>query len=298
MKPHRDREELIASYLDRTLSEAERKEFEEHLATCNKCLAELIAAQAELREISSDVADRLPSGSTVRRNSAAGWRSILSGLASRRRFGTIGTALASLAAVAVIILLMTSMRSYRFDPDYREGIYLLGRLMELREAGNLKLTGKGVRDVTANNTYRGNGLLHRNLSLETVERLEAALNRHPGNAEILSALGHLHMVDGQPEMARIYYEWALRYRRDDPEILNNLAAAAYRRGEMAEAERLLLEAEHQKNPPPECYFNLGVLYGENGQRELQRMHLEIYLEMVPNSPWASDARRMLEANLP
>ena len=106
------------------------------------------------------------------------------------------------------------------------------------------------------------------------------------------------MVDGQPEMAGIYYEWALRARPNDPATLNNLAAVAYRLGDVMEAERLLLEAEHQENPPPESFFNLGLLYGETGQRELQRVHLEIYLRMAPDSPLADEARRMLETDRP
>jgi tetratricopeptide (TPR) repeat protein len=298
MDTHRDREEFIASYLDRTLSESERREFEEHLATCNACLAELIAVQAELREMSSETADRLPTGRIARRWASFSWKPALGRLVTHRGFGIHQTALSSLTAVAVIVLLMISMQSYRFDPDYREGIYLLERLMKLRDTGKLELTGIGAWNPTATNTYRGNGLLHQKLSLETDERLEAALARHPGNTDILSALGHFHMVDGQPGMAEIYYEWALRARPDDPAILNNLAAAAYRTGEITKAERLLLEAEHQKNPPPECFFNLGVLYGETGQKELQRVHLDFYLQMAPDSHLADEARRMLETDRP
>jgi tetratricopeptide (TPR) repeat protein len=296
-----DREELIASYLDCTLPEAERRQFEKHLATCDGCLAELIAAQVELREIASETTEEVAALRMTGKKAAAGRRHVFGMLVPHRRFGSFvaaGAVLSSLAAVAAVVLLIITMRSYRFDPDYREGLHLLGKLMEVRAVGELKLSGDGVRAVMANNTYRGNGLLHRNLSIETDERLERALARHPGNAEILNALGHFHMVDGQPEMAVIYYEWALRARPDDPALLNNLAAAVYRTGEITEAERLLLEAEHQENPPPESYFNLGVLYGETGQRELQRVHLEIYLGMVPDSPWADEARRMLEADQP
>lgn len=141
-------------------------------------------------------------------------------------------------------------------------------------------------------------MLHLDLSLRTEERLERSLARYSGNARILDALGHFYMADGQPEMAVIYYERALRARPDDPALLNNLAAAVYRTGGIAEAERLLLEAEHRENPPPESYFNLGVLYGETGHRELQRVHFETYLGMAPGSPWADEARRILESEKP
>jgi tetratricopeptide (TPR) repeat protein len=292
-------EEWIASYLDRTIPETERREFEEHLARCDRCLVELITAQTELKEISSEMEKEIAARRTMRNKHP--WRFIYpSGrLIPLARFGrSIPTspALSSLTAIAAAIIFIIALQSYRFDPDYREGIYLLGRLMEVRETGKLKLAGETTKPLTANNTYRGNGLLHLNLALITDERLESALARHPENARIFSALGHLHMVDGQPEMAGIYYERALRVRPNDPVSLNNLAAVAYRRGKIEEAEELLLEAKRHENPPPECFYNLGVLYGETGERELQRVNLEIYLEMVPDSPWADEARGMLEAD--
>ncbi|HER43974.1 MAG TPA: tetratricopeptide repeat protein [Candidatus Eisenbacteria bacterium] len=294
MDTNHDREELIASYLDRSLPEAERREFEEHLAACDDCLSELIAAQTELRELTSkDAADAPPRPAI---GPAEGHReSPFGSPLALRRSRRLASAGAAILALAAALLLTAMMQSSRFDPDYREGIHLLGRLMEVRDAGTLKLSGDGVRAAAAGTAYRGAGLLHLDLALETDKRLERALARHPGSARILNALGHFHMVDGQPEMAEIYYERALRISPDDPVLLNNLAAAAYRHGETETAQRLLLEAEHRNDPPLETIFNLGVLYGETGQRELQRVHLERYLELAPHSPWAGEARRLLEA---
>ncbi len=298
MNGYCDREEIIASYLDRTLPESERREFEKHLATCDECLSELIAAQTELREMSSERLEETSSRRSTGKRRAGGWRYAFGDIVPRGRVGIFAAALSGLTAAMAVVFLVATMQSHMFDPDYREGVHLLGKLMDVRDAGELKLAGVKGRAVATNNIYRGDGMLQRNLSIRAGERLEKALARHPGNAEVLSALGHFHMVDGQPEMAGIYYEWALRVHPDDPVLLNNLAAASYRTGKTTEAERLLLEAEHHQDPPPECYFNLGVLYGETGQRELQRIHLELYIGMAPDSPWAEEARRMLETVRP
>ena len=297
MENYCNREDWIASYLDKALPEEKRLEFEEHIASCNSCLEELISAKAELREISAEMED------------TTGARNLESGLVHNGfyrlfhlffpptrsgRSSVVQVALSCCAATAVAALFIVMMHSYRFDPSYREGTYLLGRLLEVRETGSLLLSANGFQPTVSTYTFRGNMRLHIDLSLDTAEQLKKALANHPYNAHVLSALGHYHMAEGQPEMAGIYYERALIDKPDDARLLNNLAAAAYRKGEMSEAERLLLQAEHSKPPPPEVFYNLGVLYGEMGNPELERIHLEKFIEVAPGSLRAIEARRMLE----
>jgi len=297
MRRYCDREDWIASYLDRTLPEAEHRELEEHLATCDRCLAELITAQTELREIVGIVGDANGSRRTTRNERFRELEPLFDRFISLMRFGrsiTASVALSSFAAIVVAAFFLIAMQSYRFDPSYREGMFLLGRLLEVREVGKLIPTGEGIHPNVSTDTFRGNRMLHIDLSLKTDERLKKALAGHPSNTHILTALGHYHMADGQPEIAGIYYERALTTQPGDACSLNNLAASLYRRGELAKAEKLLLQAEHGENPPPEVFYNLGVLYGEMGKTELQRVHLERFLEVAPGSSRAYEARRMLE----
>jgi tetratricopeptide (TPR) repeat protein len=296
MERYCDREDWIASYLDRTLPEAEHRELEEHLATCDRCLAELIAAQTELREIEGEAGDVNRFRRTTRNERFRELETLFDRFMPLMRLGKsimTGVVLSSFAAITAAAFFLIAMQSYRFDPSYREGMFLLGRLLEVRKVGKLMLAGEGIQPVAQRGRYRGNGMLHLDLSLKTDERLERALARHPDNARILNALGHFHMADGQPEMAGIYFERALLVQPDDARSLNNLATAAYRRGDIAVAEKLLLQAEHHEDPLPECFYNLGVLYGEMGRTGLQRVHLEKFLEMAPDSPRADEARRIL-----
>ena len=289
-----DREELIAAYLDRMLPVEERLEFEKHLATCDACLMELISAKSELGEITSEMAV----------DAAVGERRSLYEHARPSRFSTkrahsggspvIQAAFSSCAAILFAVLFMGAMLSYRLDPGFKEGAYLLDRLLEVRETGPFLLSNGASRPGIEINTVRGNRRLHVGLSLDTGERLKRTLARYPENAYLLSALGQYHMADGRPDIALIYLERALEIRPDDARILNDLAAALYRKGSFGEAENLLLRAEKGEETPPEVLYNLGVLYGERGDRDLQIEYIQRFLESAPDSPRSDEARRMLE----
>lgn len=293
MENYCDREDIVASYLDRALPEEERLEFEEHLATCDSCLMGLISAESELREIAAEAAarDRTPG--------SARDRSARPSLSSARRprpggFTAVQTVFACCTAIVFAVSFLAMIYSYRFDPGYREGTHLLDRLLEVRETGALLLSDGAFRPMVSTYTVRGNRRLHVGLSLDTAERLKRTLARYPDNANVLSALGHYHMTDGQPDIALIYYERVLGVRPGDARALNNLAAALYRIGSFSEAEKLLLRAKEGTNTPAEVFYNLGVLYGETGERELQKVYIRRFLESAPGSPRAAEARRTLE----
>jgi tetratricopeptide (TPR) repeat protein len=257
MDDYCDREDWLAAYLDRTVSERERVRIEKHLATCSKCLSELIAAKSELDDIAESVPGlRRAQGSGITRLLAARIATSWAGPTGSRRIGrlarltllsaSISTALALVIGVSFLLYLDT----HAYDPDYREAVHLLQDIMSVSRIGPLRLSDGRREPSAGGNPLRSGESLHRNIAFQTERELQRALNRYPGDHEILTALGHLYISIGQPERAETYYENALLIRPHDPRILNNIAVAAYRRGEPSRALEHLVQAGHMDNTPP------------------------------------------------
>jgi tetratricopeptide (TPR) repeat protein len=299
MNDYCDREDWLAAYLDRTIAEGERVRIEEHLAKCSRCLSELIAAKTELDDI--DEAFHGPRSGLSRspiillplRISAS-----LSASIGRRGMGgpaflhivyrSIPAALSLLIGISLLCLIDTRV----YCPDYKEAVYMLQNIISASRIGPLRLSDGRREPPSAPNTLRSGGNMHRITTVRIERKLQRALNRYPADHAILVALGHLYIASGQPERAETYYENALLLKPGDPRIINNVAVAAYRRGDPCRALALLLQVERTFDVPPEILYNIAILYGESGDRQLQRKYLGSFLDIDGTSPWAERAREL------
>lgn len=107
---HREASELLAAYLDNEVTDEQRKEIKEHLATCRRCrrdLGGLKSAQDALRQaLRSKAAEAVPSSEAWTRLQL--WldvqRPSFLFLFRRRRWRIVGTIIALAIVVALAIL--------------------------------------------------------------------------------------------------------------------------------------------------------------------------------------------------
>ena len=300
MNDYCNSEEWLAAYLDKTVSDRERIRIQRHLATCSKCLSELIAAKAELDEI--EASDPGLQGAR-RPDPASSWAARHAAppppahayhkIGRLFRFPIPAALLSAALAIIIALSFLNIIDTLRYDPDYKEATHLLHDIMSVSRIGPLRLSDGRSEPFFGGNPLRGGESLHRNLAVRTETRLRDVLTRYPGDPEILIALGNLYISTGQPERAETYYENAFLTNPRDPRILNDLAVAAYRRGDPSRALDHLIKAEHLENPPPEILFNLAILHGELGEKELQQSYLRLFLEIDKTSPWAERARELI-----
>jgi tetratricopeptide (TPR) repeat protein len=300
MDDYCNREDWLAAYLDKTVSGRELIRIEQHLATCSKCLSELIAAKTELDDIAAtDPELHRERGLGFISSRATGHAASSAAAADSPniprlfRFPILSASISAALALVIGISFLHLIDTREYDPDYKEAMYLLHNIMSVSRIGPLRLSDGRREPPSGTNSLRSGGSLHRNLAVRTEGRLRRSLNRYPGDHAILTALGHLYISTGQPERAEIYYENALLLKPRDPSILNNIAVAAYRRGEPSRALEHLVQAEHLDNPPPETMYNIAVLYGESNKMELQQSYLRLFLELDGTSPWAERARKLI-----
>jgi tetratricopeptide (TPR) repeat protein len=298
MNDYCDREDWLAAYLDKTLSAKERFHIERHLATCSKCLSELISAKMELDDVLASIASPRAARGFIRSMAARTAASLpsLAGPWTFRgpvRLSFLSHSISATLALIIGISFLCLIDTRPYDPNYKEATYLLQKIMSAGHIGPLRLSEGRQEPPAGTSSLRSGGSLHRNLTVRTERTLQEALRRYPGDYVILNALGHLYISTGRPERAETYYENALLLKPHDPRILNNIAVAAYRRGESSRALRHLVQAEKLNGSLAEIVYNIAILYGESGERELQQSYLRRFFELDETSPWAEQARTLI-----
>ncbi|MCX5752453.1 MAG: tetratricopeptide repeat protein [Candidatus Krumholzibacteria bacterium] len=292
---------LLAAYLDRTLDVGERRSCEEHLAKCARCRAELIAIDAELEEMGLNraareaLSRRAIGGRGERGSSLVLFVSrAIAGLRARGRSATAAAAIACVAIAAIVagaVMLPRLVPSW--DPDLRRGKANLVGILAEADIGDMRLAGRTAISAEYPTRLRGAGAP----VMETFDRTEAllqkALLRHPENSEAYRMLGDLYMAGGEPHRAANVYRRALLRRSDDPALLNDLAVALFRSGELAGSREALERAFKGVDAPVEICYNLAVVWRESGDREEMKRYIELYLAKDRISPWAVKAQRML-----
>ena len=285
--------ELLAAYLDGGLAREERERCEEHLASCDRCLAELASVRSEL-----DAAARegwLPSAGAerpARLSPIARLASILVPAPQGRR-----AALAAGAAICAAFLmaggLFGFMRSPGWDPDFLEGRSAAARVLAAADIGDMRLAGaKTFPPDSVSATRGGTGYESESLA-RAVGSLERARERHAGDWRAYRLLGDLGVAAGRIEEADRLYARAIELRPEDAALLANRGVAAWRAGDAAGA-RSYLEAALAADPRlPEAVYNLAVLCRDLGDREGAERYRRLYLEIDRSSAWSDRLRPSL-----
>ncbi len=272
-------EEWLAAYLDKRLPAQERGLFETHLSRCPSCLAELIAAKAELDEMAAEKSSEL----------AAQTRS---GEPRRFRFSPLAASLSLAAAVVCAGAIFLSIRSAALDREVASARGSVSRILATADIGLMRLSGGPERPVSRSVAYRGAGERAGDAFGRAEETLKAALAKRRNDWRLCALLGDLYMADNQIERAEIYYDQALAVKPADARLLNGRAAAAYRLGKFDLSRRDLESALAADSSRIEALYNLAVLHREIGDRTNAARYFDSYLRRDPSSPWAERAKTL------
>lgn len=299
-----DNEEWLAAYLDRRLTDEERRAYEKHVADCPRCLVALLNAKRELDEMAGTLS-RDPS-----REDAGRWEtfplpdsprtvptprqpSLRAAPVTRVRHSAVSYPALGIA-IAMTIFLGSLLLSPAWDPELRTARAEIESILSVTQLGEMRLSDGQHRPIETLAAIRGDGMRnHRQL-----DRLENTLTelgrRYPGNSQIQLLLGHLHLAANRFDRAEVAYRRAARLAPDDGRALNDLAVVSYRRGSIDSAIAHLIDATHRNDVPAEAYYNIGIMYRATGDTIEANRYLESYIRRDPSSPWAQRARNLIK----
>jgi len=296
-----DKQRLM-EYLDGRLTDEERRDYEMHLSDCPRCRSELLAMHAELNELGLSrvareaLARRAASELAGERTTAA--ERILAGIKAflpvrNRRLATA----ASVAALAAVIVIAGALFLPKlvpsWDPDLRRGKANLGAILAAADIGDLRLVGGAPSPLERRAPLRGASASASTVFNRTEALLQKAALRHPEDYRAHKLLGDLYLAEGEAERAGNAYRRALLMKQGDPGLLNNLAVAVFRTGDVEESRAYLEQAFTSVDAPAEICYNLAVVWRETGNRDEMKRYLKLYLDKDRGSPWANEARRIL-----
>jgi tetratricopeptide (TPR) repeat protein len=295
-------EQSMAAYLDSRLAQEELREYETHLAECSRCRSELDVVRAELEEMGLGPAVR--EALAERAGAAApGGRSGVLGrfiMPASEFFGIRPGALKAAGAVAVVAaaILVAAVSILprvvpSWNPDLRRGESDVRAILASEDIGDLRLVDGAPRPHERAGALRGAAQPDARVFGRAEAALQKALVRHPESSAAYNMLGDLYVAEGEADRAATAYRNALLIRPDDPAILNNLAVAVYRAGDLALARGYLERASAAVDAPAEIWYNLAMVWRASGNREEMKRCLGLYLEKDRSSPWAAQARRIL-----
>ncbi len=272
-------EEWLAAYLDKRLPTRERSLFETHLSHCPGCLAELIAAKAELDEM-------------IAEESEAPARGTCSGEPRRIRFTPLAASLSFAAVVICAGALFLSIRSAVRDREVEAARGNVSRILAAADIGRMRLSGGPESPVSRGVVYRSGEKPAGEEFGPTEKSLKAAVAKRGNDWRLHALLGDLYMADNQFERAEIFYEQALALKPGDARLLNDRAAAAYLLGDFDLSRRDLENALAADSTRLEALYNLAVLSREIGDRPNSERYIDSYLRKDPSSPWAERAKAL------
>jgi tetratricopeptide (TPR) repeat protein len=297
-------EEWLAAYLDRRLTDEERRSYEKHVAKCPRCLAALLNAKQELDEMAGVLSRDPPRKSYARgltppvyggpRTRLAPRRTPPPAAAGARGHHRAVSYLALGIAAAMAILLGSIFLSPAWDPALRSARAEITSILSTTQLGELQLAGERYDPAEPPAAIRGEPARHH----RQLDRLENTLTelgrRYPGNPRIQLLLGHLHLAANRFDRAEVAYRRAAHLAPNEGSALNNLAVVSYRRGSIDAAFDHLAEAVERDDVPAEVYYNIGILHRAAGDTTEANRYLELYIRMRPSSPWAHKARSLIK----
>jgi anti-sigma factor RsiW len=286
-------DELLAAYIDGTLSRAQAAQVEEHLASCSDCyelLAEVLHSGAELRSAEDqgntggDPEPRFRSEQDLLRRQPPPRRFLL----SKPVYVSGGVAL---AAAAAIFLFVGDRRSPLATIAEAVGT---DRLTVARPTGGFEYAP--IRMPTRGTDPTEAVRLHVRAEIQRLreQRSPSLDERH--------ALGVAQMLVGDAAES-VTTLTALRTERPDvAEYEADLGAAYISRlqqtGEREDANRALTALDRATTMKPtlsEAWYNKALVLDALGRTQDAATTWARYLELDSSSPWSMDARRLREA---
>ncbi|MDP2320833.1 MAG: CHAT domain-containing protein [Acidobacteriota bacterium] len=274
--------EVLAAYVDRGLSLAERARVDRHLASCPQCLA-LVAGV--VRTV-ADVPESTPHAEPA--------VEIASRAATRR---TLVGVLAAAAAVVAVLLTPSLVRPW-LDRDtglvnlvgVSEQRSVLGRLTGGFPHAPLGVPSAGGQDGRAAETDR---------ILLTAAKIRESFGERETPSR-LHELGRSQLLAGQYEDAAIALQAASREQPANARYLNDLATVQLERARLGlrpdDLPRALASADRARRLDPaltEAWFNRALALTALSLTADAKRAWADYLERDAASPWADEARTRL-----
>ncbi len=292
-------DEWLAAYLDKRMSEKDRRLYEVHLASCPSCLADLVNAKAELDEVEAEDL-RAPAGEqALPARSVVAWaRSRLAGskgfaspsatTATRTRVLAIGLSVVVFFAGALFVVgsLLPARKAMR---TARENV---SRILATTEISAMRLSNGPAQPVERTTLYRGPVAPDRDLLQSTEATLRALADGSARNWRARHLLGELYLATGQTDRAEVFFDESMKLRPDDARLLNDCAVFEYRLARFDSCRAHLERARALDDDEPLILYNLGILCRDLGEIEQSRRHFESYLAKDPSSKWAERARTL------
>jgi tetratricopeptide (TPR) repeat protein len=275
-------EQWLAAYLDKMLARDDRRLYEMHLSRCPKCLAELIAAKAELDELVAEEAglasDRIPVPEPRR----------------ARLFRPAAVAAAiSIAAVVVLTSVFLLLRHVSIeDRAAAEAQAGVTEILAAADIGEMRLFGGPDSPLTRSAVFRGAHVTARDQSDRIETLLQALLDGDHNDWRIQAALGDLCIATNQIDRADNFYAQALVLEPRSARLLNGRGVAAYRLGDFDGARTYLSQALEIDGGSFAALYNLAVLCHVTGDRVATKRYVGAYLQRDPSSPWSERARAL------
>ena len=276
--------ESIAAYLDGRLTDRERADVTEHLASCEDCYV-LFSESAQIHATEGAVS-----------KGAAGWRGGFAG--SRFAWSTAGAALATAAAVVLMIGTGGLTRWRQGNAELQALVAAVGtdRPIEAR------LTG-GFAYGPMRGSVRSGAPLAQMLSPDlrlAAASIEKTLAAHP-TADSLHVFGVASLIAGDIDRAITLLEQAADQSSPDARTVSDLSAAYLARAARDNSQQDLMKALSAADRAvqaddrlAEAWFNRAdALEGLSLVAEARDAWRD-YLKVDGQSGWATEARRRLE----
>lgn len=277
--------QLLASYIDGRVTEAERARVEAHLAQCDDCyfvFSETFQAPKEGEVVPGPAVEPVPPAKDDR------WKRIL----ARR----VAPALAAAATMAV------AFQIYRSDPR-PDDTALVAALNNLEAAAGpyrqfeSRLSVGTIYKPQAVRVRSASAAGEASIALrEAALQVQTAAEGRERGVKERRALAVMYLALGNAESAADLVPDGVQ-AGTDPALLNDMAAALLARGDDGDASRALQLLDRAAVLEPnraDVWFNIGLAAEAIGNTARARDAWTRYLTIDPSSDWAHEVRGHLD----
>jgi tetratricopeptide (TPR) repeat protein len=270
-------DDLVAGYLEGTLTTVVKTACEVHLISCDPCREKLAAYMRILQP------EITPQENAAVESAIVQWerRGLRPLPRPEPRLSKTNRYVLGGIAAALLVGILFFLRGVLI-PSQPTADDLIQNLYQLRRPFSAQLSNEPYREYssTRNKSYEDP---RKSVLLEEMNRQSADAYRH----------GLLHLYFGDFQNALPFLEQAASASNVPPEVLNDLGVAYFEQGNTNRAEVQFGSALEKDSKFLPAIFNLALSYEADGKHDAAKREYELYLSLDPSSGWAADVSRKL-----